>query len=128
MLCDGRVIVSACGRRSRRRRYVMWLAVASAAPAVISPPARGDMYYFNHAGGGDFNSSGDPYISWLDITVPGSVNVPPIGAEAYILRSGTVGVTGVTVNQNAIYSGTGLILLVIDSQNTLSQTSAASVM
>jgi hypothetical protein len=89
---------------------------------------RADIYYYTHAGGGDFNSSSDPYVAWFDTTVPGNVTVPPGGADAYIARSGTVGVTGVTVFQNASYDVTPLNSLIVDNQNTLSQTSGASMM
>jgi T5SS/PEP-CTERM-associated repeat protein len=108
---------------------LLWLATASLAPFFILPSAaRADSYYFVHAGGGDFNSSSDPYVAWFDTTVPANVNLPPGGADAFIARSGTVGVSGVTVNQNAIYNVTSLNSLNIDNQNVLSQTSAASVM
>jgi hypothetical protein len=102
---------------------------ATGAPLVLTPPAaRADVYYFNHPGGGDFNSSSDPYLSWLDTTTSLVSDLPTNGSDVVIARTGTVGLSGITVNQNAIYSGTGLSSLSIDSQNTLSQTNAASVM
>jgi hypothetical protein len=114
----------------RYRRMILWYAVSAvAAPLALTPSAaRADVDYFNHAGGGDFNSTGDGYLGWLDTTTSLIINLPTNGADALIARNGATGVAGVTVNQNAIYSGAGLNSLTIDSQNTLSQTSAASVL
>jgi len=93
---------------SRRGKYALAVAVSS---VLLPAGAKGDTYYFQHAGGGDFNSALDPYFSWFDSTTSTFVNLPTIGSTANVLLSGTNGIGGASINMNAVYTGNGLSFL-----------------
>ena len=107
---------------------LLWLVVLPAA-------GRADDYYYT---GGDGNVWDGIHIvglfppqvagNWHDFQAGTDVNFPPTGGIAHLHVSAGIGSTNATVNYNHSYSGNGLASLIIDSNNTLSQTSASTAM
>jgi T5SS/PEP-CTERM-associated repeat protein len=107
----------------RRHRARLLLAAAVAcAPARVAHAAPG--LYYQHAGGGDWNSAIDPYVAWhFDASGNfATANVPPPGDDAFIYQSGTNGITNGTVTFNFAYAGTnGIGTLLLGSGNGIFQ-------
>jgi len=100
-----------------------------------------DGYYYTGYNSGNWDGthlvSFPPFVlsvpNWHDPQSNTDANFPPDGNSAeLLLAGGGNGTSNVTVNYNHSYSGflglNGLTALVIDSNNTLSQTSASSGM
>jgi hypothetical protein len=111
-----------------RRRAALGIA-ATAALVGAATPARGQFYYFQQPLG-DWDSTADPYFGWYAVSGTATVfaNLPPSGNFSYaeFVKSGTNGIAGATAIYNHVYAAP-IAELHVDSANTVSQTSAATV-
>ncbi len=113
---------------AKRRAIARACVVQSAVVGAVALRTNAQAYYYQQAGGGDWNSTADSYSAWFDESDDTSVKVPPDGTStsAYI-ESTYIGVSNVTVTFNQTYS-TGLEYFEIASGNTLTQSGSGTAM
>ena len=113
-------------QKARRRLFLSQVALVGFAAL----PAKADTYYYQNPGGGDWDSSSDPYWSWYDLTTNATTgtNFPPDnGVPSVILENGIHGVSNANILLNHTYS-TGIHDLTVGSGNTLTQSGSGSAM
>ena len=112
-------------QKSKSRRAAVLLAAAS---AVLAGRSQAATYYLNRSGTSDWNSGSDGYDTWKNTTSNTNATLPPIGSIVNVLQAGSDGVANATVTMNYAYTGTGLVSLLVDSSNLITQSSATSTL
>ncbi len=114
-------------KNAKKRAAVRACLVQSAVVGYLALPSRAQ-YYYQHAGGGDWNSTSDSYSAWFDQDTDSSVSVPPGGSDSEVyIETGSNGVSDVNVTFNQTYS-TALAYFEIASGNTLTQSGSGTAM